>query len=76
MKYFGILLLTTITQVLCMHLPHSNPRLQRSSGDSSLTLSRMEEIRYSNDWAVEIHGGSEMADHIARKFGFTNLGQV
>ena len=73
MKYFGIfLLLTTINLVLCMHLPH-NLHLQRSSGDS---LPPMEKIRYSNDWAVEIHGGSEMADHIARRFGFTNLGQV
>ena len=76
MKYFGIFLLSiTINLVLCMHLPH-NPRLQRSSGDSSLTLPPMEKIRYSNDWAVEIHGGFEMADHIARRFGFTNLGQV
>ena len=36
----------------------------------------MEKIRYSNDWAVEVHGGSEMADQIARRFGFINLGQV
>ena len=77
MKYLGILLLlTTINQVLCKHLPH-NPHQQRSPGNSeSLSLPSMEKIRYSNDWAVEVHGGSEMADQIARRFGFTNLGQV
>ena len=79
MNYFGIilfLLLTTINQVLCMHLPH-NPRQQRSSGNlASLSLPSIEKIRYSNDWAVEIHGGSELADQIARRFGFINLGQV
>jgi hypothetical protein len=74
MKYLGIfLLLTTINQVLCMHSP-LNPRQQRSS--ESLSLPSIEKIRYSNDWAVEIHGGSEMADQIARRFGFINLGQV
>ena len=81
MKYFGIfLLLTAINQVLCMHLP-DNPRQQRSSGNSTspyyyASLPSMEKTRYSNDWAVEIHGGSEMADQIARRFGFINLGQV
>ena len=80
MKYLGIFLLltTAVNQVLCMHLPH-NPRQQRSSGNSaslSLSLPSMEKIRYSNDWAVEVHGGSEMADQIARRFGFINLGQV
>ena len=72
MKYLGIfLLLITINQVLCMH----NARQQRSSGNSTSPLS-MEKIRYSNDWAVEIHGEPEMADQIARRFGFINLGQV
>ena len=78
MKYFGIifLVLITINLVLCMHLPHK-PRQQRSSGNSaSLSLPSMEKIRYSNNWAVEIHGGSELADQIARRFGFINLGQV
>ena len=77
MKSLGtFLLLTTINQVLCMHLP-DNPRQQRSSGNSTLpSLLSIEKIRYSNDWAVEIHGGPEMADQIARRFGFINLGQV
>ena len=47
---------------------------QRSSG--KLASPSMEKIRYSNNWAVEIHGGSELADQIATRFGFINLGQV
>ena len=31
---------------------------------------------YSNDWAVEIEGGSEAADLVAGTFGFINMGQV
>ena len=32
--------------------------------------------RYSNSWAVEVHGGSAAADALAHKHGFVNLGQV
>jgi hypothetical protein len=31
---------------------------------------------YSNHWAVRIAGGPGEADHIAAKYGYTNLGQV
>lgn len=31
---------------------------------------------YSNSWAVEVAGGANVADRIAEKHGFTNLGQV
>jgi len=31
---------------------------------------------YLNQWAVEIHGGSGVADDIAMQYGFKNLGQV
>ena len=34
------------------------------------------ELTYTNDWAVEIHGGPQMADRIARMRGFTNVGRV
>ena len=74
-----ILLLLASNQVLCMHLPHANHRQQRSSGNvnsSTLPSPSMEKLRYCNDWAVEIHGGSEIADQIATNFGFINLGQV
>ena len=68
MSCFGIfLLLTTVNQVLCLH---------DSLGNPFTSLSSTETPRYCNDWAVEIHGGSEMADHIATKFGFINMGQV
>lgn len=31
---------------------------------------------YSNDWAVQVDGGSEEADFIASSSGFINMGQV
>ena len=31
---------------------------------------------YSDSWAVEVEGGPEVAEVIARKHGFTNRGQV
>lgn len=35
-----------------------------------------EEAEFSNSWAVEIHGGLEVADDVAKKHGFINKGQV
>ena len=73
------MLLTTINQVLCNYdRPYNPHQRQRSPGaNPSLSLPTMEKThRYSNDWAIEIYGGSEMADRIARKFGFVNLGLV
>ena len=31
---------------------------------------------YINMWAAEVYGGKREADRLARKHGFTNLGQV
>ena len=31
---------------------------------------------YSNSWAVEVVGGDEVADVIASRHGFTNMGRV
>lgn len=31
---------------------------------------------FTNHWAVRLKGGSEEADKLASKYGFTNLGQV
>ena len=33
-------------------------------------------IRYSNSWAVEVTGGKDKADEIAKRHGFINLGAV
>jgi len=33
-------------------------------------------VRYSNDWAVQINGSSELVDTIASSNGFINMGQV
>ena len=32
--------------------------------------------RYLTSWAVEVVGGNEMANNLARKHGFVNRGQV
>ena len=53
-----------------MHIPdHADEELELETADQ-------EGIKYCNDWAVEIHGGMEMANKIADKHGFINLGQV
>lgn len=31
---------------------------------------------FSNSWAIEVRGGLEIADEIAKKHGFINKGQV
>ena len=35
-----------------------------------------EKPRYSNDWAVEVNGGVEIANQLAAKLGFVNMGQA
>ena len=69
MKNFRFLLLaSSVSLALCMHVPgHS---------DEELETADQEETKYCNDWAVEIHGGMKMANKIADKHGFMNLGQV
>ena len=70
MKNFNFLLLTLfVSLAVCMHTPnHLDEELQAAADQ--------EETRYCNDWAVKIHGGIEMANDIADKHGFINLGQV
>ena len=69
MKSFGFLLLaSSVGLALCMHVPDPS--------DEELETADPEETKYCNDWAVEIHGGMEMANKIADKHGFINLGQV
>ena len=63
-----LLLFSFISLALCMHVPDHL--------DEELETADQEETKYCNDWAVEIHGGIEMADKIADKHGFINLGQV
>lgn len=35
-----------------------------------------EERVYTNSWAVEIEGGYEVAEEVAKRHDFVNLGQV
>lgn len=32
--------------------------------------------RYTNSWAVEVRGGTEVADRVAERHGFVNAGRV
>ena len=71
MKYFRFLLLASVVSlVLCMHIPDD------ADEELELETADQEGMKYCNDWAVEIHGGMEMANKIADKHGFINLGQV
>ena len=57
------------------------PRTTEGTGKSAGSATREEEtnqrVRYTATWAVEIaEGGDKMADVIARRYGFRNLGKV
>ena len=69
MRNFRFLLLTTFASLtFCMHTQdHLN---------EELGTTHQENTKYCNDWAVEIHGGMEMANNLADKHGFINLGRV
>jgi hypothetical protein len=43
---------------------------------SSTSFSTRPRVIYQNEFAVHILGGIEVANEIARKYGFTNMGQV
>ena len=46
-----------------------------SSVSLSLVMS-LSDIKYSNQWLLQIDGGKEEADRLARKHGFVNEGKV
>ena len=75
-SYFNLTFLLLVTlffsQVFCIYLPEGD----RQQPSWMAHVSDMKKMRYCNGWAVEIHGGSEMADQVAKKFGFINLGPV
>ena len=39
-------------------------------------LGHLARANYINEWALEIPGGREVADQVARELGYRNLGQV
>ena len=41
-----------------------------------IVASKSAKPSYSNSWAVEVRGGPEVANELARKHGFVNRGQV
>lgn len=58
------LLLATLffSQVFCIYLPEGD----RQQPLWMAHVTDNEKMRYCNGWAVEIHGGSEMADQVAK----------
>ena len=36
----------------------------------------LSDIKYSNRWSVQVDGGKEEADRLAKKHGFVNEGKV
>ena len=52
--------------------------LKQRKKDPSMRLYRdaMKNPVYSNDWAVEVYGGEEVANDIAAAHGFINMGKV
>ena len=39
-------------------------------------IQSLSDIKYSNQWSVQIDGGKEEADRLAKKHGFVNEGKV
>ena len=60
---------------LVLSLDTSNGMLRRPF-DREIPSPSMERSRYSNYWAVEINGGVMIANQLAAKHGFINLGKV
>ena len=48
----------------------------RRERPGSPSLAAENRPRYSNDWAVEVNGGVEIANQLAAKLGFVNMGQA
>ena len=49
-----------------------------SGGTTSMSLAHVADgfARYTNSWAVEVRGGKNAADELAREQGFVNVGEV
>lgn len=63
-KCASVVMPTVVTlAALAIFLPWPSESLKRSTD-------------YSNSWAVEILGGREEADRLARNHGLANMGQV
>ena len=65
-----------ITTLVLLALDAVSGMLRHPSSRERPSPALREKTRYSNDWAVEVSGGVEMADQLAAKHGFINMGQV
>ena len=52
------------------------PILAAPSFAEAVVQQESQVVHYSNTWAVEVRGGAEEADALARKHGLINRGQV
>lgn len=39
-------------------------------------LIQPDSLLYTNTWAVEVHGGAQVADEVAQRHGMINMGRV
>ena len=70
--------LVFVSTLMLVALDTSSGTLRRSIDGKLLIPQRqvLEKPRYSNDWAVEVIGGLTVANQLADKHGFVNMGQV
>lgn len=62
---------------LALLVPSATDGTGKSAGSAPAEEETNQRVRYTATWAVEIaEGGDKMADVIARRYGFTNLGKV
>ena len=79
MAVFQSLLLVSLPVLLTAALGTALDHTEKRKGYYSHAVREECELSavYTASWAVEItQGGDKMADHIARRYGFRNLGKV
>ena len=79
MAVFQSLLLVSLPVLLTAALGVVGDQTEKRKGHYSYAVRDESESSsvYTASWAVEItQGGDEMADNIARRYGFRNLGKV
>ena len=79
MPVFQSLLLVSLQVLLTVGLGTAPDQTEKRKGHYSYAVRDESELSvvYTASWAVEItQGGDKMANYIARRYGFQNLGKV
>ena len=71
MEWSVAVLISTVPALILL-----GTRAEASTNSNIDSISMPGEPRYTSSWAVEIHGGAAVADLLAGKHGFLNLGKV